>query len=494
MMQRLKELTSGIIGNVAVLLSGSVFASILGLAVAPILTRLYDPSSFGQLAIFMAIVSSVAPLATLRYELSITLCKSDRLARNGVLLSILSAVLVSTFFGLVLFLFSDNMFKQLGTYSLQPYVIFVPVSIFCLSVITAVNYWFTRLRKFHLQSLTYIIQNLVRVVFQLTFGFIGLFQTTGLLVGQIIAHASGMVLIAILYMRNVRRHNSRVMGQNLNCGTLIKFAHSYRSLPQHAFTTNFLNGLASNIFPIILAYFFSPAAAGLLFLAQQVLAAPVGMLTSALWRVYYGRLSEKKDNFHASSNELLKIHTGMSILLSIPIFLVISFSEYSSLLFGENWGEFYKIVPAFCVFLFVKHLSNSTSYFTVFQKYTAESIWNIVNLAVRVLSIIVASIVTSDPALCISIYCLISTFVYLGINTYWGLIAKQLIPFYKNILFSFIPMLMSSLYLSFFVTDIEIKLIGTIIILALFLYLSIKKIKIINNSVDRISSDKMNQK
>lgn len=473
----LRKLNNSVVGNIVVLLSGSVFTALLGLLTAPILTRIYNPTSYGFLAIFMSVVTSIAPVATLRYELSITLYKNDRIAQYGLILAIISAILVSVVVGILLYIFRDFLVMEEASGSLEIYIIFIPISILCLSIITTINYWFTRIKKFHYQSLTHISQNIIRVTLQIAFGFVHYFQVVGLLAGQIIAHLSGMLIITCLYLQNINSNNTR---KKIKKGSLVKFAHSNKNLPKHAFTTNFLNGLAGNVFPLVLAYYFSPAAAGLLFLAQQVLAAPVGMITSALWRVYYGRLSERRDDPISSQASLYKIHTGMSVLLTIPIFLVISFSEYSILFFGDEWDDFYKIIPAFCIFVFAKNLSNSVSYFTVFSKFFAESIWNVVNLSVRIGAILVASITTDDPAICISFYCLLSTTVYFGINTYWGYLTNQIIPFWKNILFMFVPMFAASFYFLNQVEQIELKVLYTIIILALFLSLSIKKLNRIN--------------
>ena len=51
--------------NVATLVSGSALAQLVGLACAPILTRLYTPEDFGLLGIFMAVSAVAATIATL---------------------------------------------------------------------------------------------------------------------------------------------------------------------------------------------------------------------------------------------------------------------------------------------------------------------------------------------------------------------------------------------------------------------------------------------
>jgi len=49
---------------------------------SPVLTRLYPPEAFGLYATFLALVSSVTPAATGRYEVALMLPRSDRSARE----------------------------------------------------------------------------------------------------------------------------------------------------------------------------------------------------------------------------------------------------------------------------------------------------------------------------------------------------------------------------------------------------------------------------
>lgn len=64
--------------NVGTLATGTLIAQAIGIAASPILTRLYSPESFATLALFMAIVSSLAPGVSGRYEIAIVVAKNPR--------------------------------------------------------------------------------------------------------------------------------------------------------------------------------------------------------------------------------------------------------------------------------------------------------------------------------------------------------------------------------------------------------------------------------
>ena len=75
--------------DVATLTVGTAIAQVITIAATPLLTRLYTPSDFGLLAVFLAVASVGATLVTLRYETSILVPKENTESANLVLLSLI---------------------------------------------------------------------------------------------------------------------------------------------------------------------------------------------------------------------------------------------------------------------------------------------------------------------------------------------------------------------------------------------------------------------
>src|SRR5215469_15611097 len=61
----------------------------LMVAVAPVLTHLFTPVTFGIVAVYTSIVSMAAPVVSLRYDLAILLPEDDNDAANVLILSLL---------------------------------------------------------------------------------------------------------------------------------------------------------------------------------------------------------------------------------------------------------------------------------------------------------------------------------------------------------------------------------------------------------------------
>lgn len=61
--------------NIFTLLSGTIIAQAIPIAISPILTRIYTPDDFGVFALFLAISSVFGSISTAKYELAIALPK-----------------------------------------------------------------------------------------------------------------------------------------------------------------------------------------------------------------------------------------------------------------------------------------------------------------------------------------------------------------------------------------------------------------------------------
>jgi O-antigen/teichoic acid export membrane protein len=60
--------------NIAVVAGGNVTAKLIGIALTPIITRIYTPTDYGVFNVFMSIVGITGSLATIRYAITITYC------------------------------------------------------------------------------------------------------------------------------------------------------------------------------------------------------------------------------------------------------------------------------------------------------------------------------------------------------------------------------------------------------------------------------------
>ena len=119
---------------------GTVFSQIIIIFFSPVLTRLYGPSAFGILAIFLSITSILGVIGCLRYECAIVLSETDNEAINLLGLCILF-VLCTTAISVLLFFFgSDFIAHILNAPEIGNFLWLVPVSLFFSGMFSAFNY------------------------------------------------------------------------------------------------------------------------------------------------------------------------------------------------------------------------------------------------------------------------------------------------------------------------------------------------------------------
>src|SRR5476651_1223860 len=99
--------------NVSIMLTGSGVGQLVSVLLSPILTRLYSPQQFGILSVYTAILVILVVLASLRYELALTLVASEEEAMN--LAAVCFCVLMATtaVIGVAAFAFPEDLLESL---------------------------------------------------------------------------------------------------------------------------------------------------------------------------------------------------------------------------------------------------------------------------------------------------------------------------------------------------------------------------------------------
>jgi len=128
-----KQVNSGkgnFVKNILTLMTGTTIAQAIPIAFTPILTRLYTPKDFGVLGLFVAITSILSVIANGRYELAIMLPEKDIDAINIVALGAIISTALSVVILIIVLLFHNVIAKKLGNSSIEPWLYFIPITVF----------------------------------------------------------------------------------------------------------------------------------------------------------------------------------------------------------------------------------------------------------------------------------------------------------------------------------------------------------------------------
>lgn len=326
----------GFLRNVLVLMTGTAFAQALTFAMAPVLTRLYDPASFGVFGLFTSLVGIVGVVATGGYHLAIVLADDDGDAVNVLALaagitgcvSLASLVLVA---GAV----RTNWLPSLagGDPTISALVWWLPPAVLAIGLFNGLNYWFTRKRRFAQLSSARLLQTATAVGTQTAAGLLG-FGAAGLVVGQV----AGQVLSSLSLVGRLWRRDEPLLRRTVRPDRVRRLAGVHRDFPRYSSPQALLNALSQNIPALLLAASFTPATVGFYLLAHRLLALPTSLVRQSVRQVFYERVNSVPQRLRARL--LLRTTASLALIGLLPALLVVAFAPaLFEIVLGAGWRE-----------------------------------------------------------------------------------------------------------------------------------------------------------
>ena len=276
------RLGSSFLRDVAKLSLGTLGGRLIALAALPFVTRLYSPADFVLLATYLALVSTIAVAACLRMEIAIPLADTDADAAGLLLLAIIALSSVVLLVSVPILLVPDQVAMLLGNPGIERYLWLVPLGVAMAGSYSALQFWSTRARRFGDIARTRVGQAATGVVTMLGLGSAGV-APLGLLLGHMLNIGAGGIRLGYAAMRNEHSTLRAVRFSTLG-GTLRR----YRRYPIYS-TPEALANVAGMQIPILIIAAVSGGEAGQLFLAMQVMAAPMTLLGISISQVYVSR-------------------------------------------------------------------------------------------------------------------------------------------------------------------------------------------------------------
>jgi O-antigen/teichoic acid export membrane protein len=321
------------IRSVGLLAGAAAIGQLLMLAVTPLLTRLYSPADFGIFAAFSASMGLISVISSLRYELAIPLMRNDRSARS-MLISALGINALTAVIALAAVLIWRNDFASLlNAPGLAGYLLLIPLGILGIGSYRALNLWALRKKDFTVVAQTKLLQSVTNVVAQIIGGIAGL-GAIGLIVGHVLGFTAGVMRLA----RDVafRCHSVRSPTHRKRAAGLLAGHGRFPKLDVPASLVDFLGVQLPNL---ALVAMFSPAVAGIYFLAERVMTAPMGIVAQALGQTILAGARETIAQGRFLRQTFL-IVLALGAMISIPAIIVMTAGEYLfSTIFDDTWRQ-----------------------------------------------------------------------------------------------------------------------------------------------------------
>lgn len=365
--------------SVFILMGGSVVSQLIPFAASPLLGRIYSPELFSVLALFLSTVNILDVFATLKYDLAVVVAENDDDASGTFWL----CVVINTVLSALVLLLMPAVARLLPGFAGQDggWLYLVPFSVLFTSLFSTLSYYNLRLGRYKRITQANIVRSVAAAALQIGLGLLG-FGAYGLMLGQTGAYLAGCVML--LY--DARRYLPRP-----HRGLLRACAKRHREFPIYTLPGTLANTLSYNLISYFLKAFFVPAQLGYYSLVNQVLSAPLTVISGAVGNVFLKRSADDA-NANTLGVKTFDAITRTLFFLSVPIFAVLYFFASPLLRFflGEQWaaaGDIVRVLtPMFLVRFVVTPVTGSA---IVAGRQGASMVWQLSLLAASVLPALV---------------------------------------------------------------------------------------------------------
>jgi O-antigen/teichoic acid export membrane protein len=320
---------------------GPFFAQFLMLAASPALTRLYTPSEFGEVAMFLLVGTAIGSVACLKLDNSIIRATSSleafRIARVAIISALYFAIACSVVAAMIFALGKWTGFTTIITL-LIPYV-------FIGGVYDVMNAIALRRHLAKIVTKGRIVLVFSTLVVQITAGIFKV-GTTGFVLGLVVGY-----LCCVIYLIKALRIKPTRFISFVGADKYSILARNRHDLIYGAPAALFYT-LQNNIPAVVLSVFAGAAVGGYYVLIQRVIFNPVIVVTGVLSQSILPWLSGTRDKYPVVY--LAKISSLIAIfLIGTTIILYPTIEPLFAFFFGEPWRE--AGVYASLLFLFLPY-------------------------------------------------------------------------------------------------------------------------------------------
>lgn len=326
-----KMFRSPFVKSMAVVMSGTAVAQIVGFCLMPVISRLFSPSAFGLYGAYSSIVIVLSACVTLQYSQAVMLPKREEDAFNLMVISLISTVVISALTLFAVLLFPEPIKVLLKTNS-KTILYLMPVSLFVSGVNLTAQAWCVRVKSFRMTSFSNVIRSVVMNGIQV---LLGLFRSTGLalIAGTIVAD-----MVASINLLHVVKKSHMHFRSTLQTSQLIGLAHEYRDFPLYSAPQNLINALSQGLPILLLSHYYDISVAGIYAFGVRILQVPMNFVLRALRQVLFQKACE---TYNYSGNLFplyLKITIGLIVMAVCPaVILIVWAPPIFELVFGSEW-------------------------------------------------------------------------------------------------------------------------------------------------------------
>lgn len=394
--------------NLSTLFSGTLLSTIIPILFAPVMTRIFTASDYGVLGLYMSISGLLGVLAYIHYPQAIMLSKNDETARQvmwfsmgfSVVVALLSLAIIG-----YLYLFTN----WPAASPLRFWLLFIPLSVFFNGISASIMVWANRHQQYKILASNRIVQSILTVVIQISFGLL-INNETGLVLGLMGGQFTSAFLLWLRFNKSGKA--------SLNKPKLKSFksvAFEYRNLLFYSTPSNFINNLINQTPIFLLQKFGGIAYVGSYNFTQRILGMPQLLFSSAVVEVFKQKASTSYNETGNCRNVFIKTFKALGLMAIIPFTLIILLAPpVFAFVFGEEWRQAGVFAQFLGILFFFRFVVSPLTYVYIIVGKLKENFWmHVLFLLITTLSFYVGDYFLADKEYLILTYSLTYSLVYL---------------------------------------------------------------------------------
>lgn len=399
--------------SVAVLVSGTVIAQLLGLFTTPIVSRLYDPEAFGEYAIIVSTSSIILGIVTLGLNSAVMVPVSDEESDDVFMVAFFTMLFLSTFIFVVMIVVSP--FKHFFNAGMD-YVVSC-ILVYGLVVINntkgLLSVYINRKKLNKVLFYNSLIGAMATLFITIPLGIIKL-GGIGLITASIVA---GFVEnLQMIYHANPFIKLPRI-------NTFISVYKKYRDFILYQYPSNFIGNFAIQLPTQVFSSVFGNANLGSYSMNEKILGIPSRLIGAPINTIYFRTASEYSKEGKDLGKFTFSLITKIMMVAFVPLVITVLWGEkIFSWVLGSQWGEAGRMAGFLIVQYVFMFCSTCTSYCRVsIGKQKMNFIMSILRVAIIGLSIFLGISISGD---------LYNTIVFFTVGSSIYLIIDMAINFY----------------------------------------------------------------
>ncbi|MFN8353473.1 MAG: oligosaccharide flippase family protein [Spirosomataceae bacterium] len=394
--------------NLSLLIGTSVVGYGITLLLSPVLTRLYDPTAFGVLQVFLSWCLLGAGLICARYETAILIPKDEKTAFSLAVISFSIAIVLCVFCVFIVLglkLFGQDISQVI---LLNPYLWFFPPALLFIGTYQIFSQLAVRNQAFKEIGKTKITQSVGQALVQLS---LGITQTGawGLIIGDVVGRFWGIIYLSKKMIRSYQQEFHKI-----NFSYLRQVAWRYRTFPLVSSWSTLINTGAYIIPNLLFTDYYGLYFMGLYALSERVFSSPKALIGQSVSQVYNGTASKHLNDPTGLLLLYRKLAIQLFLLGAIPFLPIIVFGEsIFGWVFGHEWkmaGYYAQILACMQWFEFVASPLSQT--LNLLEKQHWQLRWDILRLLLCILSIYIAHSFFDNPFWGITAYAISLSLMY----------------------------------------------------------------------------------